>query len=319
VNIVNGLTNSHKWQAGLEWFLPQGLKLTGNDQGINGHVTTRSQCSNYDSATGNFGWNYESGTTNKDCGKPPKKSNACPYVVPGNDPNCHYQFGFQGLAYGITPWGEPSSENTQTLKLPMKITTLSNLYVTADPSYSVTDTANPPVSQPPFQRARLIYDFFLTNANPVVGKVNSQSITDEIIIDIGYNKDFQFECGYYPGKSTKPIVPDVFKDGTFDLVDITDMDNPSGKPGMFARMTHFRRIDGECKDNGPCKVNANLDLMRFIDKARTYNASERKQKAGDILSVLELGNEIYDNIKAEVKLTKFELSALAVGSDVVFA
>jgi len=317
--VVKDLPNDKQWHK-LSWSLPHGLQLTGNDQGISGHMTTRSQCSNYNSATGKFGWNYESGTTTKYCGNPPKKSNKCPYITPGNDPNCHYQFGFQGVQYGITPWGEPSSKDK--LQLPVDTSTLSNLSVYADPHYTWTDTAPP--SKPPFQRSRLIYDFFLTNVKVAAGRPNPASITDEIIIDLGYNKDFQFECGYYPGKSTAPLQKAYVNtsDDVFDLMDVFDQDMPSGQPGKYARMTHFRRQGGECSGKpgkADCPVNANLDLMLFINAAREYKASQRQRPAGQWLSNVELGNEIYDNIKAEVTLTEFKLSSVPLESGVMFA
>jgi hypothetical protein len=287
--------------------LPNGLTLSGNDMGINNHMTTLTQCSIHDEASGAFGWSFNRGTTEKDCGKPPRKATQCPYQVPGPDPKCYYQFGFHKVQHGINPWGIPSGTNK--LRLPVDTSKLKNLDMAVDVNYTWTDLSQPPVSKPPFYRSRLIYDFFISSERPEAHKSKATTITDEIVIDIGYNKDFQLPCGY-KGQSPAPLIRNIIKtpEGNYDLMDVQEYDKPCSMCG-YNRMTHFRRQGGACSGKGACEVHASLDLMPFINKVKEYKPQSRMKPAGKWLGSVELGTEIYDNIKAEVMFNKFEVGA----------
>lgn len=297
--VVNDLPGKD-FSQNLQMRLPNGLLLNANDLGIDGHITTRTQCSIYDKASGSFGWTYDSGHTTKNCGKPAKEATKCPYQVYGTDPKCLYQFSYHGVMYDMTNMG-----------LSADTTKLKHLYTDVDVNYTWTDVSQPPVTKPPSYRSRLIYDFFLTNTEPKKFQHKQIGITDEIIIDLGYNKDFQVPCGYR-GQSAAPLQTNFIQTaaGNFDLMDISERDKVCKGCKDNVRMTHFRRQGGECSGNGECPVNANLDLMLFIDKVRQYDTKSRQQPSGKWLGIVDLGTEISDNTKAEVMVKKFDVQVV---------
>jgi len=288
----------------VELKLPGDLMLSGNDMGIQGHKTTLTQCS-VKEASGAFGWTWTRGTTERKC------STVCPYNI---GEYCYYQFGFHKIQYGINPWGISSaSSRASQMQLPALSTNLESLDISLDVDYKWIDQK--PVTQAPVYRSRLIYDFFLSNQKPVEKQMRPDTITDEIVIEVSHNADFELPCGYQPGANHSAVIPNVFTvDGeVYDLMDYTDQDKPCSNCKYPVRMTRFRRQGSICNGNGhaTCTVPKEFDLMPFINKALQFKPESRSRKAGAWIGAISLGTEIYDNQQGSVMFRKFEVKPTA--------
>jgi hypothetical protein len=159
-------------------------------------------------------------------------------------------------------------------------------------------------------RSRFIFDFFLSNKMPVAKQMRPETITDEIVIDLAHNSDFELPCGYIPGANHSAVARDalIVNGEHYDVVDITDVDKPCPNCPQI-RMTHFQRQGSVCdgKEGSTCAVPKEFDMLPFIQFAQKFKKESRHTPAGSWVGSVELGTEIYDNTEGSVMFTKFEV------------
>lgn len=229
-----------------------GSYLYGNDMGVAGHVTDLTQCSFSNEADGTFGWNWTRGTSEKSC------ATICPYPV------CYYQFGWHGFVHGIQLGGRSSGASN----MPQNFAELASFVADTNvDTYSWTDTKTP--NMPPIYRSRLIFDFFLLNAEPKPDDpAVVANLTDEIVVMLNYNTGFELPCTPR-GSHNLPPLPPLVKDALvvggehYDMLSVGH-DEPS--TGVFCQINTFARVGGNNSKIPP----AHLDLLPFVQYVQKH-------------------------------------------------
>jgi hypothetical protein len=263
--------------------LSEGFSLNGNGMGIEGHHTTISQCS-FKNTSEAFGWSWNRGKTAYACSdqhcydKYETACKTCPY------PKCYYQFGCNGF-----------HTNKKA-----NIETLDKYIIDTDLTFSWNDT-NPSQSSDPHSPAtyktRLIFDFFLKNVEPQPQHSLLEGVTDEIVIQFIYNKDFSLPCNNGIALPSQPIEACAISFGgeCYDFLG-NGFDEPSAN--VFAQIAVFSRSGGETNSTMP----SSLDLKKFVDYAKKQpRVKPFLPKSGSWVGSVGLINEIYDNTQGRVQ------------------
>jgi len=191
------------------------------------------------------------------------------------------------LRYGISPL---SGKSSGAAHLPADHSTLANLFIKLNADISWVDDS-PKTTQA--YRNSLLLDMFLSSDQPEEGKQVGASVTDEIVVDIAYNRGYAPACNQFESQPWSPVPVETFQapDGNVWEYMVSRAGDTPGPPGVTVRMNHFI-----LKGGAGTRVPSSIDLLPIIQHVQDHNGDYSGSWLGDIT----IGSALYDNTHGSV-------------------